>query len=143
MATRKIDISKVGGKVEGIWTVIRDDPRTRFGRTNQVEWTLHPDPDEKDPDRQVSAHFQFAHPDLVEDVQGGKKLTPDWTAHIEAGQKLTLKIKLPALFRQNVRDERFGPRYYAVWVRDPNLPFGGAYAVGESKNPPPEIDLGP
>jgi len=134
---RVIEIRKVNGK----WTVSRDDPKKKFVRKDQVKWRLFPDPD--NPSKEVSAHFQFCHPTLVEDPSE-KLLTADLTAVIppvkdKAVGELVLKIGEHA--------ERRNPHtrhHYAVWIRDANEgAFGGTYAVGETQNPPPELDIGP
>lgn len=125
-----IDIRKENGR----WMVIRPDPRKKYHRGQDLKWVLHPDPDA--PQKPVSAHFQFTDVDLVEDLDKNFRLTSDMTAEIpEAGKHLTLKVKQKACRRKN-------PRYYAVWIRDSDFPAGGVFAVGESGNPPPEMDVG-
>jgi hypothetical protein len=129
---RTIEIRKVDGK----WTVKRDDPGKKFFRGDKVTWRLFAGSTVKG----VSARFQFCHPTLVE----GQGLTADLTATIppvknsEVGE-LVLRVGQHA--------ERRSPHtrhYYAVWICDADEgPFGGTYAVGETQNPPPEIDIGP
>jgi hypothetical protein len=100
-----------------------------------IEWTLHPDPNDKD--KAISAHFQFAHGDLLTGYTGVDDLTRDLTAVIaKSGGTLELKLKKSACRRKN-------PRYYAVWIQDDDLEHGGEFAVGEAGNPPPEMQVGP
>jgi hypothetical protein len=95
---------------------------------DSVRWTLVSDDDD------VTAHFQFADMDLFEK---SPDLTPDKTAKIAGTAKsLTLKIDKDACRRTN-------PHYYAVWIIDKKLKYGGGYAVGPDLNPPPEITVGP
>ncbi|KPJ60881.1 MAG: hypothetical protein AMJ46_04060 [Latescibacteria bacterium DG_63] len=116
----------------GRWIVTRDDPDRPFERGSKVTWELRGG-------KSISAHFQFTDGDAVEDFTPGKyAITPDWTAVIaEGGKALVLKIRRDAYLP-------LSKRHYAVWICDPEIQgFGGMYAVGESQNPPPEIDLGP
>lgn len=127
---RSIEIKKEGGR----WKVIRDNPSERIHRGHQVKWELHPDPDE--PKKPISAHFQFTDYDLLEDMPNQNRLSADLTAEIpEPGQTLILKLQKGTCRRRN-------PRYYAVWIADATLPGQGVFAVGESGNPPPEMDIG-
>lgn len=126
---RSIEIKKEGGQ----WKVIRK-PSVKYLRGDELEWKLQSDPDDKKKD--ISAHFQFAHADLVEDLDGESRLSKDLTAVIPAARgTLTLRVKELACRRKN-------PRYYAVWIADATLPNRGVFAVGESGNPPPDMDIG-
>jgi len=129
--SRSIDIKKEHGE----WKVIRDDRNQKFPRGAQVKWVLHPDPD--DPEKPISAHFQFTHYKLVENLDEKRQdLTPDLTAVIlKPGGKLSLKVK-------DLAERRDPPHYYAVWINDPDMPNGGCFATGEDGNPPPEMDVG-
>lgn len=129
---RTIDIKKVDGR----WMAIRDDRQKKHPRGQPLKWVLHPDP--AAPGKPISAHFQFADSDLVENLEKNVQLTPDWTAMIpEPGKHLSLKVKDKACRRKN-------PRHYAIWIVDSDFqPAGGVFAVGESGNPPPEMEIGP
>lgn len=124
-------------KIDGRWTVERPRGKVHRGIDGErdpdwVEWTLR-----ADKNKAVSAHFQFAHRDLLEGFTGVDDLTRDLTAVIpEPGGTLTLKIKKDACRRKN-------PRYYAVWIQDEDLDSGGEFAVGEDGNPPPDMEVGP
>jgi len=124
---RKIDIRREGDR----WMVIRDKP-DKFPRGETVEWTLHAPPKHTG---ELSAHFQFTDADVfLKDPSNQGRLTRDLTADIsKPGEKLTLQITEDA-------DRRKNPRHYAVWIMDST---GGSYAVGESGNPPPEMQIGP
>jgi hypothetical protein len=132
-------------KIDGRWLV--EKPKGKLHRgldpgkgegdrdPDTIEWTLHADAD--DPEKEISAHFQFAHRDLVSGFTGRDDLTRDLTAVIPAPKgRLELKLKKDACRRKN-------PRYYAVWIRDETHPDGGEFAVGEDGNPPPEMEVGP
>lgn len=141
----KLDIRK---KLIGdTWRWIVDTPSGKVHRgvkpengdpgrdPDTIEWTLHPDPNDKD--NPISAHFQFAHVDLLEGFTGIEDLTRDLTAVIpKPGGTLALKLKKDACRRKN-------PRYYAVWIQDEAHPQCGEFAVGEDGNPPPEMEVGP
>ena len=97
---------------------------------DSIRWTL--DPGNTHPG--VSAHFQFADMDLFENDPA---LTQDRTAVIaRSGDELILKVHKQACRRTN-------PHFYAVWISDRTHPNGGEYAVGEDRNPPPEVTVGP
>jgi hypothetical protein len=137
----KLGISKIDGR----WMVQNPDGKVHRGLDpardgadrdpDSIEWKLEPDPDDKD--NPISAHFQFAHGDLLTGLSGVDDLSRDLTATIpEPGGTLKLKLKKGACRRKN-------PRYYAVWIRDETHPDGGEFAVGEDGNPPPEMEVGP
>jgi hypothetical protein len=132
-------------KVEGKWIV--ETPKGKVHRgldpgrgegdrdPDSIEWTLHADPDDKG--KAVSAHFQFAHADMLTGYTGVDDLTRDLTAVIaRPGETLELKLQKKACRRKN-------PRHYAVWIKDDDLEHGGEFAVGEAGNPPPEMEIGP
>ncbi|UCF78838.1 MAG: hypothetical protein JSW03_00745 [Candidatus Eiseniibacteriota bacterium] len=120
---------------DGRWIVARDDPKKPFKPGDRITWTLDP---KEYPN--ISAHFQFVDLDLVEDWNKGASppaITADLTAKIDQGAgSLLLQIRKDVFLP-------LSKRFYAVWIRDPALPLGGWYAVGETLNPPPELDLGP
>ena len=127
MAVCKLGIHKEKGQ----WVV--DTPPKKVTRgVDTVEWEIHGS--KKDA---VAAFFQFPAVDLFTNMPGRDDLTKHRTAKISGpGETLTLLVSASADRRQN-------PYYYAVWVNDPSLPGGGAYAVGGDRNPPPEIIVGP
>ena len=127
---RTIIIRKEGD----LWKVIRDDRDKKFPRGQPLTWKLERDP--KATGKPVSAHFQFTDDDLFDHQANRDRLTKDLTAEIPPDETtLSLKLDPDACRRRN-------PRYYAVWIRDEQHPRGGVYAVGETENPPPEIDVG-
>jgi len=122
-------------KKDGRWVVETPKGRPERG-IDRIEWTLIPDPD----GHEVSAHFQFTDRKLFDNADSVKKpLTQDLTAVIpEAGGTLKLKVHAQAFRR---KDEN--PHYYAVWIEDKCHAGKGMFAVGESLNPPPEVNVGP
>ena len=127
---RSIIIRKEGD----LWKVIRDDSEKKFPRGQPLTWELHRDPTASG--EPVSAQFQFTDADLFDHQANKDQLTEDLTTEISADET-TLSLKLNA-----EADRRRNPRYYAVWIVDKEHPKGGVFAVGESENPPPEIDIG-
>ena len=121
-------------RFRGTWRWTVDNPKGWVYRgRDTIEWTLVLDRHTRG--KRISAHFQFAHEDLVEAFKKPSDLTRDLTAVIKApGGKLELKVRKDACPREN-------PRYYAVWIQDETLRHGGVYAIG--KNPPPEMQVGP
>jgi hypothetical protein len=113
----------------GRW-VVTSPAASAWRGLDSIRWTLAPDDAHSD----VSAHFQFADMELFEDDPA---LTPDRTAMIaRAGDELILKVHKHACRRTN-------PHLYAVWISDRAHPNGGEYAVGQDRNPPPEVCVGP
>jgi hypothetical protein len=124
----KITIAKNNGK----WTVEKPNGKVNKWK-DTVEWTL----ERGNPPEPVTAHFQFTQGDFFENLPGRADLTPDWTADILANTA-TLELKI-----NEAADTGRNPRFYAVWIQYECPKGGGAYAVGEEGNPPPEMDVGP
>ena len=130
---------------KGVWTV--DNPKGKVFRgwkpnpaandpgrdPDTIEWKLLAPPGRVKPN--ISAHFQFAHDDLLTGCGGPGRITKHLTATIPApGRKLKLRLQKRASTDKN-------PRYYAVWIEDRDYPGRSGFAIGH--NPPPEIDVGP
>jgi len=110
------------------WRVAPNDPEDKPARpgAQHLLWVM----EKADADRGISAHFQFTHAELVENLPGGgRRLSEDWTAVVDR-EHPQLRLTLPS----NVEH---GTYYYAVMIIGDGEP---QWAI--SKNPPPKIEVG-
>lgn len=122
-------------KVDKQWVVDTPGGKVIRGK-DTVEWELIAAKTDA-----VTAQFQFVG-ELFTNLDGRDDLTKDWTAKI-SGPGKTLKLLVSRNAGRAGDGEMGYPRHYAVWVNDPSLPGGGAFAVGPDRNPPPEVIVGP